>query len=318
MKIAICILNWNGKKLLEKFLPSIIKFSNNHSIYLIDNASKDDSIEFVKQNFSLIKIIKHSDNLGFSKGYNIGLKYVKEEIFCLLNSDVQVTKNWINPIINLFKNNQDIVVIQPKILNYYKPNYFEYSGAAGGKIDFFGYPYCRGRNLNNLEQDIGQYNDIIQIFWASGACFFIRNNIFWKFGGFDECFFAHMEEIDLCWRINNFNQKIYYCGISKVYHIGAKTLQKKSTKKTYLNFRNNLCMIVKNLPNYQWVYIIILRTILDMIISIIIFFSGKKKHAYAIIKAYFSFYKLFTLMYKKRSPGISKYYQKFSIFFSKF
>lgn len=251
MNIAICILNWNGKKLLKHFLPSIIKFSKNHSIYLIDNASEDHSIEFVKQYFPLIHIIKNKQNLGFSKGYNTGLKYVKEDIFCLLNSDVKVSENWINPIVKLFKMHQDIVVIQPKILNYYAPNYFEYAGAAGGYIDFFGYPYCRGRNLSIIEYDQGQYNDINQIFWASGACFFIRKNIFWEFGGFDEMFFSHMEEIDLCWRINNAHKKIYYCGQSKVYHIGGATLHNLSTKKTFLNFRNNLFMIIKNLPKYQ-------------------------------------------------------------------
>lgn len=317
MKIAICILNWNGKKLLNTFLPSIIKFSKNHSIYLIDNASEDDSVQFVKKQYPLIKIIKNSTNLGFSNGYNVGLKQIKEEIFCLLNSDVQVTKNWIHPIINLFKHNEDIVVIQPKILNYYKTNYFEYAGAAGGKIDFFGYPYCRGRNLRKIEQDKGQYNDIVQIFWASGACFFIRKYTFWQFGGFDEFFFAHMEEIDLCWRINNANKKIYYCGISKVYHIGGQTLKTTSTKKIFLNFRNNLLMIIKNLPKYQWFYILIFRTIFDIIISVIMLFSGKRKHASAIIKAYLSFYKLFSLIYKKRIPGVKKYYQKFSIFLNK-
>lgn len=314
MKIAICILNWNGKKLLERVLPSIVKFSYGHPIYLIDNNSQDNSIKFVKKTFSSIQIIKNNKNFGFSGGYNLGLKQVKENYYCLINSDVYVIKNWIQPVINLFQKDKNIAIVQPKILNKKNPEYFEYAGAAGGKIDFFGYPYCRGRIFNQIEKDKGQYNDEVPIFWASGACFFIRKNVFWHFNGFDDDFFAHMEEIDLCWRINNnSNQKIYYCGKSKVYHIGASTIN-ISAEKTFLNFRNNLYMILKNLPKYQWIYILFCRIILDGVIGIIFLFSGQLSYTFSIIKAYLSFFKLFSLMYKKRNPGIKKYYQTFSIF----
>lgn len=317
MRAAICILNWNGQDLLQRFLPSVIEFSHGSSIYLIDNNSKDESVEFVRKQFSLVQIIQNSKNLGFTCGYNTGLKQVKEELLCLLNSDVKVTKNWIHPIINLFQKNDHIAVIQPKILSQKNREYFEYAGAAGGRIDFFGYPYCRGRILQRLEKDEGQYNDEVPIFWASGACFFIRSNVFWEFGGFDNDFFAHMEEIDLCWRINNANKKVYYCGKSTVYHTGAETLKKKSSQKTFLNFRNNLCMMLKNLPKYRWIYILFLRMMLDAILGVLFLFSGKLSHVFAIINAYLSFYKLFISMYKKRRPGIKKYYQTFSIFYCK-
>lgn len=307
-------MNWNGKNLLQKFLPLILKFSKNHSIYLIDNNSIDESVIFVKKNFPSIKIIQNLKNLGFTGGYNLGLKQVKEELFCLLNSDVRVTKNWIEPVVDLFKTNENIAAVQPKILDEKKHQYFEYAGAAGGKIDFFGYPYCRGRVLQRLEKDIGQYNEVVPIFWASGACFFIRNYIFWEFNGFDNDFFCHMEEIDLCWRINNSNKKIYYCGKSKIYHLGSETLKKNSEKKTFFNFRNNLFMILKNLPEYKFGYILLIRMIFDSILGVLFLFYGKPLQTSAIIKAYISFYKLFFLMYKKRKPGIKKYYQTFSIF----
>lgn len=319
MKVAICILNWNGIKLLKCFLPSIVNFSKNHIIYLIDNASEDESISFVKKHFSNIRIIQNPLNLGFSGGYNLGLKQVKEDLLCLINSDVRVEKNWIKPIVKMFQNNKEIVIVQPKIINEKKPQYFEYAGAAGGQIDFFGYPYCRGRILNRSEIDKNQYEECAPIFWASGACFFIRKNIFWKFNGFDENFFSHMEEIDLCWRIHNSsNYKIYYCSKSKVYHLGAETLKKESAEKTFLNFRNNLYILLKNLPKYQWIHILFFRMIIDTIIGFSFFFSGKWIHTLSIIKAYFSFYKSFTLMYKKRNPGIKKYYQTFSVFILKF
>ena len=194
MRIAIVILNWNGIKLLEKFLPSVVKYSENHTIYVIDNNSDDKSIDFITNNFPDVKIIKNEINYGYAKGYNKGLKHVKEEIYCLLNNDVEVTKNWINPVLKEFVENIKTVVVQPKILNYDKREFFEYAGAAGGFIDYYGYPYCRGRIFNEIEQDNGQYDQNIDIFWASGACFFIRKEVFNSLNGFDEHFYNHMEE----------------------------------------------------------------------------------------------------------------------------
>ncbi|MEO8773952.1 MAG: glycosyltransferase family 2 protein, partial [Gelidibacter sp.] len=202
-KIAIVILNWNGKALLEQFLPSVIMHSEEAVIYVADNASTDDSVEFVASHYPTVKIIQNKENGGYAKGYNEALKHVDESIYCLLNSDVEVTENWLKPIAILFKTEAETSIIQPKILDYKNKDYFEYAGAAGGFIDKFGYPFCRGRIFDTLEKDRGQYNDTSQIFWASGACFFIRKSVFENLDGFDESFFAHMEEIDLCWRAYN-------------------------------------------------------------------------------------------------------------------
>ncbi|MEG2509406.1 MAG: glycosyltransferase family 2 protein, partial [Chryseobacterium sp.] len=216
-KLAIVILNWNGKSWLEKFLPSVVKFSENTDIYIIDNHSNDDSIPYVNLQFPKVKIILNDKNYGFAGGYNEGLKSVEADIYCLLNSDVEVTENWINPVLNLFDSNSSIAAIQPKILSYNNKENFEFAGAAGGLIDNLGYPYCRGRVFDDVEKDLGQYNDETEIFWASGCCFFIRSEDFWQQKGFDERFFAHQEEIDLCWRLINAGKKIFYTGKSEIY-----------------------------------------------------------------------------------------------------
>ena len=223
MKIAIVILNWNGLRHLEEFLPSIVKFSDENPIHIIDNNSTDSSVEFIKKYYPKINLIINSKNYGFAKGYNQGLKNIKEEVFCLLNNDVQVSENWLIPVIKEFKNNDSLAIAQPKILDYKNKNKFEYAGAAGGFIDYFGYPYCRGRIFNEIEEDNGQYDQNIDIFWASGACFFIRKNIFEKLNGFDENFGTHMEEIDLCWRLTNLNldYKKRFIYKSEVYHLGG-------------------------------------------------------------------------------------------------
>src|SRR5690606_34479721 len=200
MKIAVVILNWNGKKLLEQFLPSVIEHSKEATVFVADNGSTDDSLAFIKSHYPSIKIIRNTINGGFSKGYNDALKHVEADVFCLLNSDVEVTKNWLLPIINVFEKEQNTAIIQPKILDYKNKAYFEYAGAAGGFIDKYGFPYCRGRIFETLEKDEGQYDNSTDIFWASGACFFVRSEVFKKLNGFDEHFFAHMEEIDFCWR----------------------------------------------------------------------------------------------------------------------
>ena len=249
MKIAIVILNWNGLKLLKKFLPSVLKHSGKNPIYIIDNYSTDSSVKFVKETYPEIKFILNNDNFGYAKGYNEGLKKVKEEIYCLLNNDVEVTKDWLNPIIEEFTNNESVVIAQPKILDYKIKNKFEYAGAAGGFIDYFGYPYCRGRIFNNIEKDNGQYDQNIDIFWASGACFFIRKNTYELLNGFDENFINHMEEIDLCWRLTNLNLNLKkrFLYKSVVFHLGGGSLNYENPKKLFYNIRNQRWMIIKNM-----------------------------------------------------------------------
>ncbi|MCF6350848.1 MAG: glycosyltransferase family 2 protein [Flavobacteriaceae bacterium] len=313
MKIAIVILNWNGKELLKKFLPKIIRYSNPKycDIYVVDNASTDDSITFIKQKFSSVKIIQNDNNYGYSKGYNIALKDINTDIFALVNTDIEVTENWLEPIINTFKTEEKTVIIQPKILDFKDKSKFEYAGAGGGFIDKYGYPFCRGRIFNTLEDDKGQYNDVSEIFWASGACFFIRSHIFNQLKGFDNDFFAHQEEIDLCWRAKNLGYIIKYNGKSTVYHIGGATLSASNSKKTYLNFRNSLYNLVKNAPSKNLIYKIIFRLILDGAAGIKFLFEFKPLHTFAIIKAHFSFYINLSNTLRKRKNitiKIKKYY----------
>ena len=319
MKIAVVILNWNGQKLLEQFLPSVIKYSEQASIYVADNASTDDSILFLKTHFPSIKIIENKENFGFAEGYNQALKHVNADIFALINSDIEVTENWLNPIINTFDNKPQVAVIQPKILDYKNKEYFEYAGAAGGFIDKYGYPFCRGRIFKTLEKDRNQYDDDSEIFWASGACFFIRSSVYNEMNGFDSDFFAHQEEIDLCWRIFNKGYKIEYNSISVVYHVGGATLEQGNPQKTFLNFRNSLLMLTKNLPKSSLFQILFIRMILDGIAGFQFIFKGKFSHFMAIMKAHFSFYDLFSSNYEKRSDFQSKkYYKTKSIVFTYF
>lgn len=314
MKLAIVILNWNGKELLEKFVPSVIKNSTDAEIYLADNDSTDDSISYVKSVFPSIKIIQNKENGGYAKGYNDALKQIEADIFCLLNSDVEVTKNWLNPIIDTFKNEDKTAIIQPKILNFKNKDYFEYSGAAGGFIDKYGYPYCKGRIFETIEKDEGQYNDTSEIFWASGACLFIRKSVFNELNGFDEHFFAHMEEIDLCWRAKNKGYIIKYVGESVIYHVGGATLKNTDPKKTYLNFRNSLFMVTKNAKGFLF-NIILIRLILDGIASVKYLFEMRPSHVLAVLKAHFSFYYHLNRLLKQRKniKNKIKYYDRTSI-----
>ena len=320
MRIAIVILNWNGEVLLERYLPSVIQYSGDADIYMADNASTDGSVDFVKTNFPQIQIIQNSVNGGFAKGYNDALRSVHADIFCLLNSDVEVTENWLEPIKNGFNTIKDAAIIQPKILDLLRREYFEYAGAAGGFIDQLGYPFCRGRIFQELEKDSGQYDDIKEIFWATGACMFIKSEVYRSLGGFDEDYFAHQEEVDLCWRAKNAGHKVYYIGASKVYHLGGSTLSNMNPKKTYLNFRNSLFSITKNLPRRKALLIIFLRLLLDAVAGIRFIFQFKFKHFFAIIKAHLDFYTKFGRMYKKREKHnfIKKYYITKSIVWSHF
>lgn len=310
MKIAVVILNWNGTKLLEQFLPSVLEYSAEATIYVADNASTDDSIAFVKENFPTIQIIENQSNFGFAQGYNEALKSVDAEIFALVNSDIEVTENWLQPIIETFENEPKTAIIQPKILDYKRKEYFEYAGAAGGFMDKYGYMYCRGRVFETIEKDLGQYDDNCEIFWASGACFFIRSAVYNELKGFDADFFAHQEEIDLCWRAFNKGYGIKYNSQSVVYHVGGATLQHGNPMKTYLNFRNSLLMLLKNLPKSNIYWILFCRLILDGIAGIKFLFQGEFKHFWAILKAHFAFYYLFSNTLKKRGLYQSKKYYK--------
>jgi len=300
-KIAVVILNWNGAKLLEQFLPSVVAFSEEATIYVADNASTDASIQVIQTRFPSVKIIQNSGNFGFAKGYNEALQLVEEPFYALVNSDIEVTENWLVPIIEMFENESETAIIQPKILDFKKKTHFEYAGAAGGFIDKFGYPFCRGRIFETIEEDKNQYNDEIPIFWASGACFFIRKEVFRKLNGFDPDFFAHQEEIDLCWRAFNLGFQTKFTYKSTVYHVGGATLQQSNHKKTFLNFRNSLLMLVKNLPKNQLFPILFIRLCLDGLAGIQFLVKGNFSHFFAIIKAHFAFYSIGYQFYKKRT-----------------
>jgi len=315
MKIAVVILNWNGKELLEQFLPSVISYSKEATIYIADNASSDDSISYVKAHYPEINIIQNKENGGYAKGYNDALQHITSDVYCLLNSDIEVTENWLKPIITAFKSDHHIAAIQPKILDFKDQSKFEYAGAGGGFIDKYGYPYCRGRVFDTIESDTGQYNDTIDIFWASGACMFIKNDVFHQLNGFDETYFAHQEEIDLCWRIHNLGYQIKYVGTSTVYHVGGATLSTQNPKKTFLNFRNSLFNLLKNTPKNKGLGLIFTRLCLDGLAGVKYLFELKPLHTLSIIKAHFSFYRNLSKILKKRNKTVQKtnYFQTKSI-----
>jgi GT2 family glycosyltransferase len=319
LKIAVVILNWNGEKLLQQFLPSVIQYSENATIYVADNASTDNSIEVLKSEFPSVKIIQNKENYGFAQGYNEALQFVEEPFYALVNSDIEVTANWLQPIISLFEKDLETAIIQPKLLDYKKKTHFEYAGAAGGFIDKYGYPFCRGRIFETIEEDKGQFEDETEIFWATGACFFIRKEVFHELKGFDIDFFAHQEEIDLCWRAFNLGYKTKYTSKSVVYHVGGATLDVANPHKTYLNFRNSLFMLIKNLPSKKLIQILFFRMVLDGIAAFKFLLQGKFKHFLAVGKAHFHFYIKFGMFFKKRKTNLKTNYFKIkSIVFSYF
>lgn len=320
MKVAVVILNWNGEVLLESYLPSVLKFSNKADIYVADNASTDDSIQLLRDKFPAVSIIQNDVNGGFAKGYNDALKHVDADIYCLLNSDIEVSPNWLEPVVEQFIAQPEVAIIQPKILDLLQPDQFEYAGAAGGFIDQLGYPFCRGRIFQSLEKDRGQYDDIRDVFWATGACMFIRKNIYWELGGFDEDYFAHQEEVDLCWRARNKGYRILYVGQSHVFHLGGSTLSNMNPKKTYLNFRNSLYSITKNLPRKKAFPIILSRLLLDAVAALRFVMQFKLPHCLAILRAHLSFYRHFRRIYRKREQNnfLTNYYLVKSIVWSHF
>lgn len=302
--VAVVILNYNGKEHLEKFLPSVLKSSYaNLQIIVADNGSTDDSIDFLKKQYpSAIEIIEMPNNLGFAQGYNEALQSVEADYFILLNSDVEVTKNWIAPVIKIMDEDKHIGACQPKIKSYLEKSNFEYAGGAGGWIDYLGIPFCRGRIFEVLEKDSGQYDQVDPIFWASGACFFVRANLFKGLGGFDGDYFAHMEEIDLCWRIQRAGYQIKVCPKSTVYHVGGGTLDYNNPRKTYLNFRNSLYTFIKNENRSKLFWLIPFRIIvIDALAGVNFLRQGKWQHLKAVVKAHWSFFGNFRSILKKRS-----------------
>jgi GT2 family glycosyltransferase len=291
-KVAIVILNWNGVKHLEEFLPSVTKSDwPNLEIVVGDNASSDGSVAFVKEKYPEITIIQNDANYGFTGGYNKVLEHVEADYYILLNSDVEVPAGWIKPVIELMESDPLIAAAAPKIKAYLQKDHFEHAGAAGGFIDAFGYPFCRGRVFYEIEEDKGQYEESGEVFWASGAALFIKKKYWDEAGGFDDRFFAHMEEIDLCWRLKNMGYKIMYCAQSEVYHVGGGTLNTENPFKTYLNFRNNLLLLKKNLPYWRSVYVIGSRYFMDLMALFRFLSEGKRKDAAAVSKAHRNFIK---------------------------
>jgi len=301
MRVAVIILNWNGRKYLEQFLPALIRFSQEDAeIIVADNASTDDSVAFLRSRYPSIRIISNPKNGGFASGYNQALRQVDADYYVLLNSDIEVTENWIPPVIALMEKDDQVAACQPKVRSYYEPKKFEYAGAAGGFLDQYGYPFCRGRLFQAIEEDHGQYDDVCEIFWATGACMFVRANVFRELGGFDDDFFAHMEEIDFCWRLKNHGYRVMYCPDSTVFHIGGGTLPKASYQKTYLNFRNNFFLLYKNLPSDRLLRVFAVRYLLDTIAAFKFLFQAGFRDFWAVTRAHMSFYRLFGKIKQKR------------------
>ena len=302
--VAIVILNWNGKRYLEQFLPFVSDTTyNNYSIVLADNASIDDSVIFVKEKYPGIRIIVNPVNEGFAKGYNLALQQVDADYYVLLNNDVEVTAGWLEPVIALMESDKAIACCQPKMLSFANKEFFEYAGACGGWIDTLGYPFSRGRIFETCERDTGQYDNASEVFWASGAAFIVRSAVFHECNGFDEYFFAHQEEIDLCWRMKRLGYKIYVQPASVVYHVGGGTLAMGDSRKAYLNFRNNLIMLCKNSSFSKLIWKLPLRINLDYVAIWRAIFAGEFKIGFAIVKAHFQFLKWLLFVNKKKQSG---------------
>lgn len=302
LKVAVVILNWNGKKYLEQFLPNVIQYTEdfNTKVIIVDNHSTDASMEFVSQTFPTVQCIQLDKNYGFAEGYNKGLFQIDAEYYVLLNSDVEVTQNWINPLLDFMEGNPECAVCVPKIKSYHAKDYFEYAGAAGGFIDKYGYPFCNGRLFEHIEKDFGQYDSVKEIFWGSGAALFVRSSVYKELLGLDGDFFAHMEEIDFCWRVKNAGFSIYYIPHSIIYHVGGGTLPQNNPFKTYLNFRNNLFLLYKNLPLETLHKTLFIRKLLDGIAFVRFALKFDFKNCKAVWKAHIEFYKSLPQLREKR------------------
>ncbi len=318
IKVAVVILNWNGKKFLEKFLPSVVQNSHGAEVIIADNASSDDSVDFLKKNYPNLRLIINDSNSGYAGGYNEALAQIDAEYYVLLNSDIEVTPNWVMPIIDEMDKDPKIGAARPKLLAFYQKDEYEYAGAGGGFIDKYGYPFCRGRIFANLEKDQEQYNEIKEIFWASGAAMFVRSSVYHQLNGLDEDFFAHMEEIDFCWRLKLNNYKVMSIPKSIVYHVGGGTLPKNSSRKTYLNFRNNFSLLAKNLPANRLLKTFLARLILDGIAGLRFLSEGNYKDTLAVLRAHLYFYTHFRSLLRKRKNRnihpVSNMYMKNIVF----
>lgn len=293
LKCAVVILNWNGVHFLREFLPIAIQNSSSRSeIIIADNASTDGSIEYLETEHPQIRIIRLDRNYGFTGGYNKSLSQIEAQYYILLNSDVEVTPNWDQPLLEILDSRQDVGAVMPKMLSYYNHNEFEYAGAAGGFIDKYGYPFCRGRVFHTLEKDFGQYNGEQEVFWATGACIAVRSEQYRQLDGLDDVFFAHMEEIDFCWRLHHQNLKVISTSASVVYHLGGGTLPKYSPTKSYLNFRNNLIVLYKNLPRKMFANLYFMRLILDTVAAFYFLAFLNFSGFYIVFKAHLAFHRL--------------------------
>jgi GT2 family glycosyltransferase len=300
MKIGIVILNWNGIELLKTYLPSVVEHSRDHLIYLADNASTDDSIKWTQDTYPEVQVIAMDKNRGYAGGYNVALENVQEEVVCLLNNDVAVTANWCEVIKNRFETYPKLAACQPKIRDDKKKDHFEYAGAAGGFLDRYAYPYCRGRIFDVIEKDVGQYDDAVDVHWGSGACLFLRKSSYDRVGAMDEDYFAHQEEIDLCWRLRHAGFIISYEPQSVVYHLGGGTLSHLNSRKTFYNFRNSLYNIVKNDHSSFWIWMLFIRMLLDGIAGVKFLCERKFSHFFAVIKAHVYFYSELRSLLDKR------------------
>ena len=299
--IAVAILNWNGRKLLEQFLPYVIEHSSKlATIYVIDNASSDDSVSWLNKKYPDVTCIQNKTNAGYAGGYNQAMPHINEDVVVLLNSDIETTAGWLEPIKALFDANENLAACQPKIRDLKNRDFFEYAGAAGGFMDWLCYPFCRGRIFYELEKDNGQYDESGEVFWATGAALVIRKSHYYDIGGLDESLFAHMEEIDLCWRFHRAGLRVMYCAESTVFHLGGATLHETSPHKTYLNFRNNLIIMAKNLPNRSFWGKLLIRLVLDGIAGLKFLFGGQAAHTWQVLRAHFNFYGRLPKIYAAR------------------
>lgn len=306
MTIAIAILNYNGAKLLEQFLPSVLEHSTNVKVYVIDNGSTDNSLEVLATRFPKVTAILLHENAGYAEGYNKGLQEIDAEVVCLLNSDIKVTPHWLLPITTFLETHPEVALVQPKIKDLAKPDHFEYAGAAGGYLDIMGLPYCRGRIGRTCEKDIGQYDNNAQITWASGACLFVRKSVFNALGGFDTSFFMHFEEIDLCLRAQAKGHQVWAVGNSEVYHKGAASLAKQHPKKLYYNIRNSLLAYTKTLPIAPLLWVYVSRLALDTTLVLYFMVQCKFDHVSAIANAYNAFFERFQRAFSRRKDTLNR------------
>ena len=304
--ISVVILNWNGSAMLQRFLPSVIRYSEEAEIIVADNGSTDHSIDILREKFPSVRILPFRENYGFAEGYNRAIQQIETPYVLLLNDDVEVTPHWLQPLLAFMNHHPEVAACQPKILSETQRELFEYAGACGGFIDHLGYPYCRGRIFNHVEKDRGQYDQVCPIFWATGAALLVRTDVFRKEGGLDKRFFAHMEEIDFCWRLRSRNYGIYCIPQSTVYHVGGGTLPKSHPRKTFLNFRNNLLMLYKNLPEERLNSTLRIRYFLDLVAALKMLLSGQVKESMAIVKALRTFFKIRHDFDRQREENLQK------------